>query len=675
MNKDNYKDAINQIHASDELKEKTFENSSKVKYIKFRNLKLILASVAVVIIVFFIGFDYVNSLFNKELPDSNSSTMIATIDIDDLPRFESMEELKEVLSENTNNLNVKSESNKETYIDSNSVKQTTTTTTENVSEFDSQKNFSTTNLQVEDVDEADIVKTDGDFIYYVNYGDVYIVRADTLEIISKISNKTEKDNFYTTEIFLNNNKLIVLGNYVSYQEQVYQEKSMQEVYTDVARINSSNFAKAIIYDISNKNNPKVLREVSLDGKYINSRMIGDNIYFVSRKNAYYSDSLKDEEILPIVKDSISTSKTISYKDIIYFKDTKNYNYMLVGGFNINNNDEVNIETFFGASDKMYVSQNNLYLTQTTYGVGVTYSNSKTTIYKFNLDNSYIKLLCKGEVNGYLDSQFSMDEYNGNLRLATTIVKEVEPGKEEYIENTNIINYTLPKTITSNSLYILDDNLEEISKIDNLAEGEKIYSVRFIGKIGYIVTFEQIDPLFVIDLSDPENPVVKGELKVPGYSSYLHPYDETHIIGIGNNVKSNGHGGVTNDNMKMSMFDVSDIENPKEIFSVDIGNSYTYSEISYNHKVLFYNKYENLIGFPITISGKNYKNGIVIFRINLNDNKFEKYGEIFNQNDFRTNVNRVIYIQDTLYTLGNYKIISYDLNTLEKIKELNLDNNF
>ncbi|MCX4275311.1 MAG: beta-propeller domain-containing protein, partial [Candidatus Gastranaerophilales bacterium] len=151
-----------------------------------------------------------------------------------------------------------------------------------------------------------------------------------------------------------------------------------------------------------------------------------------------------------------------------------------------------------------------------------------------------------------------DEYDGNLRVATT------NGYDEESEN---------------QLYILDENLKEIGKIENLAKGEKIYSVRFIGKIGYIVTFKQIDPLFVIDLSNPTAPVVKGELKIPGYSSYMHPYDETHIIGIGYNTKSNGYGGVTNANMKMSMFDVSDLENPKEMFNINIGEKYASSEIT------------------------------------------------------------------------------------------------
>ena len=140
-------------------------------------------------------------------------------------------------------------------------------------------------------------------------------------------------------------------------------------------------------------------------------------------------------------------------------------------------------------------------------------------------------------------------------------------------------------ITANNLYVLNEKLEVIGKIEDLAKDEKIYSARFVGDKGYVVTFKQIDPLFVIDLSDPNNPEVKGALKIPGYSSYLHPYDDNHIIGIGYNTKTNKYGNVTNTNMKMAMFDVSDLENPKEIFSVDIGdeNGYVSSDINYNHK--------------------------------------------------------------------------------------------
>ncbi len=392
---------------------------------------------------------------------------------------------------------------------------------------------------------------------------------------------------------------------------------------------------------------------------MNSRMIGDNVFIISRKAVYYYDGIEEEELLPRVQDSIIEQKTrsIDCTDIAYFRGTDDKNYMLIGGFNINNNEEISVETFFGASEDVYASENNLYLSQTVYDDNW---NTNTTIYKFTLTGSQIVLQAKGEVEGYLNNQFSMDEYEGNLRLATTYTIKEE--SEEVVGDAKRI----PEIKYSNRLYVLDKDLKEIGRIDDLAKDEKIYSVRFIGKIGYIVTFEQIDPLFVIDLSDPTNPEIKGELKIPGYSSYLHPYDENHIIGIGYNTKSNEHGGITNDNMKMSMFDVSDVENPKEMFSIDIGTTYVYSEILYNHKSLFYKKSENLIGFSVNYDNKNR---FEIFKIDL-ENGFEKYGEILNDKGFR-GIERAIYIEDILYTLHYNRIISYNLNTFEKLNELEL----
>lgn len=685
MNKDNYKNAINQIHPSDELKEKTIRKMKQSKQNKISYIK-ILSSVAVVLIVFSIGmFEFKN--YKSDEANINNPINVATIK-NDLPRFKDMEELKEALKESSGDYR-KSTMFSDVALATNELAQTESAkenkNMDTVSDLGTGKlDYSKTNVQVENVDEADIVKTDGDYIYYVTRNNVFIVNAKELKTISSLQIKEDKKQFNPSEIFINDDKLIVLGNYYEYEEVVtkegeitpdiaYEEELIgraKPAYTNTARITSINTAKAIVYDISNKENPKIIREVGLDGYYMNSRMIGDNIFFVSRKSSYYYDGIKDDEILPRVQDSIAQQKTrnIECTDIAYFRGTDEHSYMLVGGFNINNNNEMSVETFFGASQDVYASENNLYLAQTVYDDNW-YAN--TTIYRFALINSQIVLQAKGEVEGYLNNQFSMDEYEGNLRLATTYT--IREGNEEVVGDADGVPVvSSSETKYSNRLYVLDKDLNEIGRIDDLAKDEKIYSVRFIGKMGYIVTFEQVDPLFVIDLSNPKKPEIKGELKIPGYSSYLHPYDENHIIGIGYNTKSNGHGGITTDTMKMSMFDVSDVENPKEMFSIDIGNQYVYSEILYNHKSLFYKKSENLIGFPVSYDGQGR---FEIFKIDLK-NGFEKCAEILNNKGYY-GIERAIYINDVLYTLHYNRIISYDLNTFEKINELELmseDNN-
>lgn len=657
MNKDYYKNAIEQIQANKELKEKTLEKikqnkkkKSKVIYIKY------LAACATLVLVFSGGLIYFNKNNQSNIENQMPNTKIASKE-DGLSRFENINQLKKVLKENyESEVQTKSELQDTMTIDSASAtKSESTTQGSSKKESSTQLNadYSTTNVQVENVDEADIVKTDGKYIYYISNEKIYIINADNLEIETAIEIKEKNENFYPSELYVNKNKLIILGNSREYNEEKTKQRETVEEF--IYRIDTNYMAKAIVYDISNKKSPKKIRKISLDGNYIESRMIGENVYFISRKSVNYYKGITDDELLPIVKDTAATTETkkIDCTDIIYFKDTQDYSYMIVAGFNINNKDEINTETFFGASDTIYASEKNLYITQSVYKDGYFYEKMENIIYKFNLNNSQIKLQCKGKVEGNLNNQFSMDEYDGNLRIATT---------SGYNEK------------STNQLYILDENLKEIGKIDNLAKGEKIYSVRFIGKVGYIVTFEQIDPLFVIDLSDPTKPVVKGELKIPGYSSYLHPYDETHIIGIGYNTKSNGYGGVTNANMKMSMFDVSDLENPSEMFNIDIGEENVYSQIVNNHKALFYNKEKNLIGFPVTsrVNSARYStNSFVIYKIDL-EKGFEEYGNIEQQGNYSTNRERAIYIGDKLFTLSSEQIILYDLNTLEELKEIELN---
>lgn len=689
-NQDNYKKAINQIHASEDLKEKAFENAKyAAKSKKYSALKY-LSTCAAIFILFFIGINSMNKVSNPidtEFADKTEDKKIEEIVIAnaELPRFESMEQLKEVLKVNsngykgmcfdgiTNGLEVSVEQSESAMPETNRDTINEVADAESLLSSASQdkQDFSTTNTQVENVDEADIVKTDGEHIYYVLNGVLHIVKADTLEIVSNIKIQSDDERFTISEIFLKDDKVVLLGNGYTLGEPVTNTNEEENLLVDRVRVNTLQTAKAIVYNIENKNNPELVREVALEGNYLDSRMVGDNLYLISRKSAYFYGDVEDYTILPAMKDSINSTNEIKRVDctnIIYFEGTEDRSFMVVGGFNINENEEVCVETFFGAGDTVYANEKNLYLTQRTWG-----DNYKTTIYKFALENARIKLLAKGEVEGQLNNQFSMDEYDGNLRLATTSYITIEPEKTEELDG-GIMMTTLATRKTTNNLYVLNENLEEIGKIENLAEEEQIYSVRFIGKIGYIVTFKEIDPLFVIDLSDPTNPQVKGELKIPGYSSYMHPYDENHIIGIGYNTKDNGYGGITNSTMKMSMFDVSDLENPKEIFNVDIGTEYASSEVTYNHKALFYKKAENLIGFPVNYRSNNYRNsqnGFVIFKIDLENNQFEKYGEILQEMDYRSDVRRVIYIEDILYTLGYSSIVSYDLNTFEKLNEVEI----
>jgi len=340
----------------------------------------------------------------------------------------------------------------------------------------------------------------------------------------------------------------------------------------------------------------------------------------------------------------------------------NYGYSLITGFNLDSDDEANIETFFGAGTEMYVSENNMYIITPNY-TDYWYATD-STIYKFKLEDSNVYAVANGTVKGYVDDQFAMDEYEGNLRVATTSYESNYRGglfyNGDYEEK------------YSTHLTILNEKLEKIGEIEDIIEDERIYAVRFIGKVGYIVTFEQIDPLWVIDLSDPTKPEIKGQLEIPGYSSYLHPYDETHIIGIGYNVKDNGYGGVTNDTIKISMFDVSDVSNPKEIFSKTLDHEYANTSIMYDHKALFFNKTENLIGFPVSWwSRRENKSGLVLYKIDMENKEFEEIDDLI-ENTTYSSIERALYIGNNIYTIHMDKIIEYNMKTFEKVNTLELE---
>src|SRR3989344_4840698 len=285
--------------------------------------------------------------------------------------------------------------------------------------------YSTTNIQVEGVDEADIIKNDGKYIYTVVGNKVVIVNAypaDNMEILSEINFSGNSEG--VGEVFINDDKLIIFT--ISYSPIIYaQERTAKtaEIAIYPPRYQESK-TNVYIYDISDREKPELENKISVSGNYINSRMIENYVYLITNQYMY------DEEIiLPMIE--------------------KN-----------------------------------------------------------------------GEVKGHILNQFSMDEFDENCRIATS-GSLCESGE----------------SISKNNVYILDENLNIIGKLEDLAPGEKIYSVRFIGERAYMVTFKKVDPLFVIDLSNPQSPSILGKLKIPVYSDYLHPYDENHIIGIGKEARS------------------------------------------------------------------------------------------------------------------------------------------
>jgi len=469
--------------------------------------------------------------------------------------------------------------------------------------------YSTTNLQVEGVDEADIIKNDGKYIYLIKGNSVRIVEAypaDSMKELVSFQLGEENENFYPSEMYVDGNTLVVVGN-MSYS---YVYPMLDDVTTSEKMIAppyyGSGRTKVFVVDITDHSKPTVKRSVEFDGNYSTSRKVDGTLYMVMNRYPYYpviyNDATGEYErdttgFLPMMKDSKvgEDELMVPCNKVMLLPKPQNFNFLITAAIPVNDvSKPVSRAMIVGDTQNVYASQDSLYVAATDWGNGYyqPYGSFGTQVYRFALGDGTIEYSSKGKVPGNIINQFSMDESGGNFRIATT--------KNEYD----------PDDAMSNGVYVFDQTMNLQGKIEGIAPGEKIYSTRFLGDRAYMVTFKTIDPLFVLDLSDAKNPKILGKLKIPGYSTYLHPYDENHLIGFGNDVDETIDADLVHSpdaiyytavlGMKIAMFDVTDVNHPKEMFKEVIGDQGTTSDVLYNHKALLFDKAKGLMAFPITV---------------------------------------------------------------------------
>ncbi len=538
-------------------------------------------------------------------------------------------------------------------------------------------NHSETNVQVAGIDEGDIVKTDGRHIFQVVDRKLQIVKAVPADKMKLEAQLTFNESFYPSELFLYGDQLIVMGNSYEKLAEFSQTKSKQ-----TAPVHET--TKAIIYDVRDKQSPKQMREIDIEGSLVASRLMDGKAYLIV--NQYPEIGLLKEnpelDMRPKYYDSAKGNEMFAaaYDDIQFFPDSDETNFTNIAVIDLNKPyAEIALTTYLGSGNQLYMSKNNLYLAITnnaplTMEANYSYSPN-TTVYKYAVNGMKVEFQSSNEVPGTVLNQFSMDEYKGNFRIATTKGQTWDSQRP-----------------SANNLYILDENMKQIGQLEDLARGERIYSARFMNERIYLVTFKETDPLFVLDSENPKEPKVLGELKIPGFSNYLHPYDDNHLIGFGHDTKAiPGKGGgdqplILTDGVKISLFDVSDLSNPKEKFTEIIGGRGTYSPLNYDHKALLFDKKKNIFAFPISVyENINVKNevnfdsefsfqGAYVYSIDLNKG-FSLRTKITHQDnkapyeEWENNIDRVLSIGDSLYALSPKKISSYDLSSYQKQGEV------
>lgn len=510
-----------------------------------------------------------------------------------------------------------------------------------------------TNTQTQGVDEGDIIKTDSRYIYFVGSDGsgsnrkLKIIDTKTMTAVYNSYLYDENgDIIWVSDMYLKDNILVA----------VCAKKADYSAYASRAMIDavypSSANTVIVSYDITDRAEPKLIRRETQDGSYRSSRLIGNTLYTVSQ---YYVRAESEETVENVCIPKVGGHEIAC--DCIYLPENMGDSYICLTALDISDKDgRISAVAVLGSTENYYCSQDTFYIVADKYnydgGLKLGY-DSNTIINSFTLDGLNISYKATGEVKGSTSrSQYSLDEYENNLRVATTYY-----------------NYNTQKN--ESSLYVLDENLDVIGKLEDIANNEQIKSVRYMGKKAYVVTFRNTDPLFAIELSDPKNPTVLGELKLPGYSAYLHPISENLLLGIGYDGNSNN---AYFNSVKVSLFDISDPTKLKELDNIVLNDKNVSTPVNNNPKALIYKADEGIIGFPIETYDYNISDYVEYgyYLIKVQDNKLQTMHKLIHEDRGYVNIYsfRGTYIGDKFFTVSDYLVKKFDFTTGKEITQWN-----
>lgn len=532
--------------------------------------------------------------------------------------------------------------------------------------------YSTTNVQVEGVDEPDTVKTDGTYIFTITDEKVAVIEAYPVAT-AHISNWIYPEGTPLALFLWNGSKLIVISQ-VTDQENTW---------------NSYEIALQV-FDVSQPTSITLLQRISLGNYYVSARLIDDYLYLIVQ------DWITEENgIVELPSITIgSTTHPIPAETIYYDPQSYDYGfcYNQILALDISNPDTPpDIETFLGGTGTctIYASLSNLYLAISHFDFrGDTFSGHSTAIHRFVIFEGQIAYEASGEVPGFLINQFALDENADYLRVATT---------------SQIVNYTAnPNLFVSSwtevsNVYVLNQQLDTVGRLEGLALGESIYSVRFLESVCYLVTFWKTDPLFVIDMTNPTAPHLQGELIIPGYSDYLHPLGDNQLVGIGKDVNaSDGENWWWYQGLKLSLFNATDPYTPTESAKLILGVRGTESPVLHDHHAILYHPDQQLLVIPVLLAeytdnsthnpydhGDYVWQGVYIFYLDpatatitiqhrithlanpdvLQDNYYEWRSHF---------ITRSLYINNILYTLSQATLRFHNLTDFTPLGEIQLN---
>ena len=528
--------------------------------------------------------------------------------------------------------------------------------------------FSTTNLQVTGVDESDIVKTDGHYIYIATSDKVQIVdaSADTPSQLTGIIPELSGNMDRICEMYVADDRLLLI---LQTEDTDGLEQSVDDSFSkaelimeDVAyypnRANSVH-TKVLTYDITNPAAAKLIGTFTQDGSYNSSRKIGDQLYlftdygypmiypyimprFEAQTKQQEMELIQEEEIRVTEEDVKKTLPQIQGVTIpencISLPEEGTESGVLISSMDVKEPEKATDQKLiFSGYSMLYVTRDSIILYCTDYDMAS--ERERTNLTKFSIDDGRITADCAESVPGYIEDTFAIHENkDGYVYVLTT----------SYTENGN-----------TNQLFVLDEKLKIHGKIAHIADGESVYAARFVDEIGYFVTYRNMDPLFTVDFSDPANPTLIGELEIPGFSDYLQFWDDTHLIGVGEEHKAKDSEFI---GIKVSLYDISDPTNVKESAKIVMKDA-CYAPAQYNYKALLADAGKNVIAFLTQDKGDNYQISQRIFTLQDGALKKAATDRISVEDwDYSTDSYRNLYIGDKLYLVREGLVIVYDMTT-------------
>lgn len=508
--------------------------------------------------------------------------------------------------------------------------------------------YTTTNTQVEGVDEADFVKNDGTRIFALVGRTLHVTRswpADQLALTASVQLEG-----WPREMFLaENDRLVVFSSVYTPEWDLTEAQATGGMPADGWwwAYGAANTTKVTTLDVADVHAPRVVGETYLAGDYVSARRVGSAVRLVLRDAFRYPRDVRmwpempaggfqteaqwkaavDALVAPNEKairartleawlppgkrrlDGRTVELPSACTDVHVSNAPTRLGLATVATLDVDDpTAEVRRTTVVGEVGEVYASHDALYLASKHWWWWPEPGQTDATyLHKFDLRQpDRAVYVASGMVDGHIKDPFSLDEHQGFLRVVTTEARRV-PDAQNPENRWGVLE-------TATRVSVLGEDAGQLvvrGRTGELAKGEQVFGVRLLGARGFVVTYRQVDPLFSLDLSDPAHPRVVGELKIPGFSTYLHPVDEHHLLAIGED--RDEQGSWTSRRLKLSLYDVSDLAAPKEKFKQVLGDSDSASEASWNHKAFNYFPAKKMVAVPFTDWSSRYQNGMYVGR--------------------------------------------------------------